>query len=82
VCADKSLHLFAVSPVVEADHANIDDKDLLQISYLRSLEVSEKPVTMCAMVNNDIVVTCSRETVINMFDLAGDDTPVSTFEGH
>lgn len=40
VCADHSLHLFGVSPVVEADHANRFNKDQLQISYLRSLEVS------------------------------------------
>lgn len=28
-CADTSIHLFALSPLVEADHANVADRDRL-----------------------------------------------------
>lgn len=69
VCADRSLHLFGVSPVVEADHANNFNRNLLQISYLRSIEVSKKALAKCCQVDTNMIVTCSRETIIRVHDL-------------
>jgi hypothetical protein len=33
-CADNSIHVFAVGPVVEDDHAKESDRDKLVISHL------------------------------------------------
>ena len=37
VCADNNLHMFGVSPLIEADHASEATRDILQITYLRSI---------------------------------------------
>ena len=37
---------------------------------------------MCAMVDYDRVVTCSREPIIKMWNIATGSSEVAKFEGH
>lgn len=82
VCADTNLHMFGVSPAIEADHQTPENQDMLQITYLQSKKVSSKSVTMCCLINWDTVVSCSREPVIYAHDLIGLDEPLTKYQGH
>jgi WD40 repeat protein len=81
-CADNSIHVFAVGPVVEDDHAHEEDKERLAISHLQSIECHSKIVNQCCMVDQHKVITCSREPIVKLFDLNGGSEPIAQFKGH
>ena len=75
--------MFGVSPIVEIEHADENDKEKLQISYLRSIQVCNKTVNMCCMIDKNIISTCSRLPIIKFYNLNdGNDSPLFELIGH
>ena len=58
------------------------DRQNLQIDLLQSIECHSKVVNMCAMVDYDRVVTCSREPIIKMWNLGSGGSEEARFVGH
>ena len=69
-CADDSLQVFHVSYSVSHDSETDLQRQEIDLNHLQTIKVHPKVINMCAMLDYNRVVTCSREPIIKLWDLA------------